>query len=214
MSTTTTQLMRRALLRFAAPSDPGLVAEARRLALAWIANRHALDPGLVDTVLPVAARTGDVALFDAMLAEARTTSDRLDRRNLLVALMSFGDPALARRGLGLLLDPAFDIRESSNALWTSHQYAQPRRDVHDFIKTNFEAFAQRVQRETPGSWPMYAERLCSDADRADVEAFWRDRIASYSGGARTLATTLESIELCTRLRAAQGGGVAAYLERY
>ena len=63
------------------------------------------------------------------------------------------------------------------------------------------------RRETPGGWPAYAERLCSDADRADVEAFWRDRIASYAGGARTLAKTLESIELCTRLRAAQGGGV-------
>jgi len=208
------QLMRRALLRFAAASDPKLAAEARRLAIAWIADRRALDSGLVDTVLPVAAQTGDVPLFEAMLAEARTTADRLDRRNLLVALMSFGDPVLASRGLNLLLDPAFDIREASNALRTSHRGAQPRRDVHEFIKANFEALTQRVQRDTPGGWPVYAERLCSDADRADVEAFWRDRIANYAGGARTLSQTLESIELCTRLRAAQGGSVTAYLQRY
>jgi cytosol alanyl aminopeptidase len=208
------QLLRRSLLRFAAPSDSGLVAQARRLALAWIADRRALDSGLVDTVLPVAARSGDAALFDAMLAEARSTSDRLDRRNLLVAMMSFGDAALAKRGLSLLLDPAFDIREASNALRISHDMAPPRRDVHDFIKASFDAFGQRVQRDTPGSWPSYAERLCSDADRADLEGFWRDRIAAYAGGTRTLVKSLESIELCTRLRAAQGGSVAAYLRRY
>jgi cytosol alanyl aminopeptidase len=165
-------------------------------------------------VLPVAARVGDAALFDAMLAEARTTTDRLDRRNLLVALMSFGDASLTERGLKLLLDPAFDIRESSDALWRTHDSAQPRRDVHEFIKTNFEAFARRVQRDSPGGWPTYAGRLCSDADRADVENFWRDRIAAYAGGARTLAQSLESIELCARLRAVQGASVAAYLRRY
>ena len=80
-------------------ADPALSAEARRLAVAWIADRRALDPGLADTVLKVAAATGDGALFDAMLAEARRTTDRLDRRNLLVALMSFRDAALAQRGL-------------------------------------------------------------------------------------------------------------------
>lgn len=208
------QLTRRALLRFAAASDVRLAAEARRLARAWIADRRALDAGLVDAVLPVAARSGDAALFDAMLAEARTTGDRLDRRNLIVALMSFGDPVLAKRGLGLLLDASFDIRELSNALWTTHYVAPPRRDVHEFVKANFDALAQRVQRDTPGGWPTYADRLCSDADRADVETFWRDRIAGYAGGARTLGQSLEAIELCTRLRAAQGGSVAQYLERY
>ena len=53
--------MRRSLLRFVAPYDPALAAEARRLALAWIADRKAVDPGLVDVVLVTAARTGDAA---------------------------------------------------------------------------------------------------------------------------------------------------------
>ncbi len=208
------QLMRRALLRFAAPSDPQLGVQARSLTAAWIADRRSLDAGLVDTVLPIAAHTGDASLFDAMLEAARSTGDSLDRRNLLVALMSFSDPALSDRGLRLLLDPTFDIRESSNALRISFSGAPPRRDIHEFVKANFEAFAQRVQRDAPGNWPMFAERLCSDPDRADVDAFWRDRIAAYAGGARVLAKTLESIELCTRLREAQGRSAAAFLKRY
>jgi alanyl aminopeptidase len=208
------ELLRRSLLGFAAPEDPELAAEARRLALAWTRDRTAVDPGLVDTVLLVATRGGDAALFDALLAAARATPDGLDRRNLLVALLAFGDPALARRGLELLLDPGFDIREAGTALWISRQATPPRRAAHDFVVANFDAYAKRVSRDSPGSWPTYATGLCTAQDRQEVEAFWRDRAGNYAGGTRNLAQALESIELCARLRAAQGPAVAAFLANY
>ncbi len=208
------QLLRRALIGFAAPDDAKLAAEARRLAMAWIGNRRAIDPGLVDTVLVVAARNGDTALFDAMLTEARSTADRLDRRNLMVALFSFTDAALSRRGQALLLDTGFDIRELTTAMRDAHYANPPRRATHEFIAANFDAFAGRVSRDAPGGWPMYAERLCTEKDRADVEAFWRDRVAKYPGGERNLAQALESIELCARLRTEQQKGVAAFLAKH
>ena len=208
------QLLRRSLVRFVAPEDPKLAAEARRLALSWIRDRTAVDAGMVDSVLLIAAQTGDATLFDAMLSEAKATSDSLDRRNLMFALVSFTDPALARRGMGILLDPAFDIRESGTALAYSRRSIPPRRETHDFIAANFEEMAKRVARDTPGGWPEYAAVLCSEKDRADVEAFWRDRIAKYAGGERNLRQALEQIELCARLRAKQEPAVAAFLAQH
>ena len=207
------QLLRRTVLRFVAPEDPKLAAEARRLAVGWIRDRKAIDPGMVDSVLLIAAQTGDATTFDALLAEAKATSDSLDRRNLMVALLAFTDPTLARRGLGVLLDPAFDIRESETALRISSYAIPPRRDTHDFIAANFDAMAKRVSTDTPGYWPSYAAGLCSESDRADVEAFWRDRIATYAGGERTLKQALEQIQLCAGLRAAQEQAVAAFLAK-
>jgi alanyl aminopeptidase len=207
------QLVRRSVIRFVAPDDLKLAAEARRLAIAWIGDRKAIDPGMVDSVLIVAAQSGDVATFDALLAEAKATSDGLDRRNLVIALLAFTDPTLARRGLGVMLDPVFDIRESGTALWISSNSIPPRRDTHDFIAANFDAMAKRVPPDTPGSWPYYAAGLCSEKDRADVETFWRDRIANYAGGARTLKQALEQIQLCAELRATQEQAVAAFLAR-
>jgi alanyl aminopeptidase len=208
------QLLRRSLMRFVAPEDPRLAADARRLALAWIKNRKAVDPSMVDSVLLIAARTGDAATFDAFLAEAKKASDSLDRRNLMIALLSFRDPTLVRRGMGLLLDPEFDIRESETA-WRYSRYWNPaRREVHDFIAANFDAMAKRVSRDTPGGWPGYAAGLCSEKDRADVETFWSERIANYAGGERTLKQALEQIELCTRLRGAQERAVAEFLARH
>jgi len=52
------QLLRRSLLAFVGPEDPVLAAQARKLAVAWIADRKAVDVGLADTVLLIAARTG------------------------------------------------------------------------------------------------------------------------------------------------------------
>jgi alanyl aminopeptidase len=208
------QFLRRSLIRFVAPEDSKLAAEARRLAFEWIRDRKAVDPGMVDSVLLIAAQTGDAATFDALLAEAKKSSDSLDRRNLMVALLSFADPALARRGLGVLLDPDFDVRESETALRISNVSTPPRRETHEFIAANFDAMAKRVSRDTPGSWPEYAAGLCSEKDRSDVETFWRDRIANYAGGERTLQQTLERIELCTRLRAAQERAVAGFLARH
>jgi alanyl aminopeptidase len=112
-----------------------------------------------------------------------------------------------------MLDPAFDIRESTTALWISSKAIPPRRDTHDFIAANFDALAKRVSSDTPGYWPSYAAGLCSEGDRAAVEAFWRDRIATYAGSERTLKQALEQIQLCTALRAAQEQAVAAFLAK-
>ncbi len=195
------QLLRRALMTLVAPEDPVLAAKARELALAWISDRKAVDPGLVDAVLITAARTGDAAMLNALMDAARTTQDRLDRRYLMMALFAFTDPALAQKGLALLLDPAFDVRESWTALRNVFYWIPARRATNDFIMANFDELTKTVARDAPGFWPHYASGLCSERDRADVEAFWQQRIKTYVGSDRELAQAVEAIRVCTQVRA-------------
>jgi len=194
------QLMRRTLLRFAAPYDPELLVEARRRALAWIADRKAEDPGMVDVVLITAARAGDPSLFEAMLAAARSTQEPLERRYLMMALFSFVDPALATRGLDLLLDPTFDVRETWTALYDAHGWNPTRRATYDYLVANFDAVAKTVDPDAPGRWLAFGAGLCSAKEWGEVEAFWKPRATTYPGAERRLASTLEAIELCARLR--------------
>ncbi len=195
------RLVRRALLRVVAPEDPRLSAEARRLALAWIKDRHAIDPGVVDVVLITAGKTSDAALLDALYAEAKTTGDRVDRRTLMMAVFSVDDPALAPKGMAILLDPAFDNRESWSALWRARSWNPGRRATHDYIVTNFEALARSVGPESPGSWPEYAQGLCSERDAADVAAFWKARVKNYAAVERQLTQTVDTIRVCAAVRA-------------
>jgi len=206
------QLLRRDLVRFVAPHDPVLAAQARRLALAWLRNRKAIDAGLVDAVLPAAARTGDPALFDAMLAEAKATTNRLDRRNLMIGLFSFREPELAERGLSLLLDPSFDVRESWTALYYASTLDPSRASTHAFIQARFDALAATVGRDTPGSWPFYAAGLCSRGERREVEAFWTPRVERYPGGERQLAHALEAIDVCIEVRAHASASGSRWLD--
>jgi alanyl aminopeptidase len=205
------ELLRRALLRFAAPFDPRLGGEARRLARAWLADRSAVPPAMVDTVLTVAAQTGDGALLDAFRTELSSTHDETDRRNLMIALFSFGDPALLQQGLEVLLDPNVDIRESLTALQYTEGVFRPQRALHEFFAAHFDALEARVERDRPGGWPGVAEGLCTARDRADVEAFWRPRIDRYAGGVRNLAQVLEGIDLCVQARAAHASDMRAFL---
>ena len=195
------QLLRRSLLRVVAAEDPQLAAQARRLTLAWIRDRNAIDPGMVDVVLMTAGRTGDAAMFDAMLAEAKATKDRLDRRYLMMALFAFENPALARNGMALLLDPTFDVRESWTSLHNGHYWNPTRHAANDFIAANFDALAKTVGRDSPGGWPFFASGFCSDKDRDDVEAFWKPRAANYPGADRELTQVIETIRACTAVRA-------------
>jgi alanyl aminopeptidase len=152
------QLMRRELVRFAAPYDPVLSADARRLSLAWLRDRAAISPLLVDVVLVTAARTGDAALFDAFLSAMRTTTERDVRASLLLALLTFEDRTLADRGLQLLLDPALDGRETWNTLWYAARLTPMRRATHDFLMANFDALAKTVSPYAPGGWPGVRDR--------------------------------------------------------
>jgi hypothetical protein len=204
------QLMRRTVLRFVGREDPQLAAKARKLALTWVKKRGTINPGMVEVVLTLAGQTGDAAMFDALLAEAKATADGLDRRNLMTALFSFTDPTLAKKGMALLLDPGFDARESRTALRNSFYANAARRETNDYIMTSFDALTKTVAKEAPGFWPHFASGLCSEKDRADVEAFWKERAKNYPGAERELALALEGIALCTRLRAAQGNAIAQF----
>ena len=208
------QLLRRSVIRFVAPEDPTLSAEARRLAVAWIGDRKAIDPGMVDSVMIVAAQTGDARTFDALLAEAGATSDGLDRRNLMVALLSFTDPALARRGMGVMLDPAFDIRESGTALWISSYSIPPRRETHEFIAANFDAMAKRVSRDAPGQLARLCRRpVQREGSRRRRVVLARSHCELCRRRANAEAERWSRSTCAAGLRAAQQAAVAAFLAK-
>src|SRR5688572_18420024 len=207
--------LRPALAEFLAVDggDPALHAEARLLALRWLDDRNAVDGTMVDTVLQAAARRGDRELFDRIVAAVATTSDRRERRWLYGALGSVGDPQLARAALALMLQPAHDYRESSQIAWTLANTPQGSALAYEFLKANFDALAARAPRDSPAFWPRWANNLCSEAARADLEGFFRERAPRHAGGPRNLAQSLERIALCAAFKERQQASLTAFLRR-
>ena len=123
-----TKLLRSALVGLVADEadDPALVAEASSLARKWLADRSAIEPEMLPTVLMVAARHGDAETFTAFLAAAKTSRDRRERGRLLAALGAFRDPSVQKLALNVTLSPDFDARESLVVL---REAAADRRDA-------------------------------------------------------------------------------------
>jgi alanyl aminopeptidase len=211
-----TELLRESLVPFVAREgdEPALVAEATRLARAWLADRGAVDAQIAPAVLDVAARHGDMELFHAYLAEAKKSVDRRERTRLLGALGLFQDPSVVPVALSLTLSPEFDARETVSILRGEASSRATRPAAWAFLKANFDALAARLPRESPARFPMLASGFGDAASRSDVETFFRDKAPRYMGGPRVLAQTLEQIQLRAALKAAQEKSVTEFLGRY
>jgi alanyl aminopeptidase len=208
--------LRKGVLPFVANmgDDEGLQAEARRLAEAWLENRSAVDPDMVSSVLETAALEGDRALFDRFLAEAKRSGERRDRILLLTALGTFRDPVLRAEALSLYLTDTFPILESAAIVRGAAFSESPevREGAWQFLKANYDAIVAKIPPEARGALPSFATGFCDEARRAEIEAFFRERVATLSGGPRNLAKTLERISQCEAFRKTAEPEVKAFLD--
>lgn len=196
-----------------AGDDRKLGMQAVVLAKRWLGNRRAIDGSMVQTVLESAARHGDRELFELFRTEARKTLDRPERHYLFAALGSFRDPVLSEAALALLLNGDHDIREATQIARTLSENARTGNTAYEFMKRNFDALVERSPRDAAAQFPRWGNQLCDESGRADMEAFFRERIGKFTGGPRILAQTVEAISLCAAFKRGQQAGLAEFLQR-
>ena len=211
-----TRLLRASLVPFVATDgdEPALSAEARRLALAWLKDRSAVEAEMVGGVLESAARHGDRALFDAYRTGVKAAKERRDRVRLFRGLGAFGDPALAKDAMAFALSGEFDSREADAILYAALGFPVGREAAWQFMKANYDAIVARMPREATGFMPYFAEGFCDAPHRQEVAEFFAGRAEKLPGGSRNLAQVLEGMELCIALRGAQEGSLREELARY
>src|SRR5262249_41157018 len=193
-----TQLLRVSLVPFIARegSDPELVAETRRLPLAWLDDRSAIDASMARPVLEAAAAHGDRALFDRFKAALAAAKERRDRVRLYAALATFPDPQLVGEALALYLAPETDPREASVLFLSALQEDAGSRATWKFTTENYDAILARMPRESTDLLPYAGGSFCDAGHRREVEEFFRARVDKLPGASRTLAQVLERIDLC------------------
>jgi cytosol alanyl aminopeptidase len=214
------RLLRSSLLPVVAnqAEDSELIAEAHRLALAWVEDHKALDQDIVSAVLNTAARHSDRALFDRLRSQAHKETGEDLRGTLLGALGSFRDPAILGTALSILLTDEFDSRESLTILFAAAGSPETRGPAFNFVRQNWDALVGRLPSEagfeSAAVLPFVAGDYCDDQHRAEVEAFFKGRSTRYAGGPRILDQVLEGISLCAASKSANQASVAEFLRKY
>jgi len=194
--------------------DPEAIAEAKRLALAWLDDHKAVDPDMVGIVLFTAARHGDRELFDRMRVAAKKETDEDFRGNLIFCLGAFQDPEIIKTAQSIVLTDEFDSRESQGILFAPAQMRQTRDLAYDFVKQNWNALIAKLPTDSGSFMPYIAGGYCDAEHRQDVENFFTGRSTKYTGGPRILTQVLEGIDLCVAYKNAQEGSVAEFLKTY
>ena len=211
-----TRLLRASLVPYVTKDgdEPELQAEAKRLALAWLADRSAVAAELVGGVLESAARHGDRALFDKYKEGIKTSKERRDRIRLFRALGAFDDPAILDDAFAFVMSPEFDSREAGNIIYASLDTPEGRAATWKYLQANYDSTVARMPREVTGFVPYYASGFCDEKHREEVAEFFAGRAEKLPGGQRNLAKVLESMDLCIALRGKQEGSLKEELARY
>ena len=194
--------------------DPEGIAEAKRLALAWLDDHKAVDPDMVGVVLSIAARHGDRDLFDRMRAAAKTETNESFRGDLIFCLGLFQDPEIVNTALPLALSGEFDVRESFGILFAPSERRQTRDLAYDFVKQNWDLMVAKLPTDTGAYVPYVAAGYCDAEHRKDAESFFTGRSTKFAGGPRILAQVLEGIDLCIAYKNAQEANVTEFVKSY
>ncbi|UQA59227.1 M1 family metallopeptidase [Polyangium aurulentum] len=193
--------------------DKAVQKEAHKLALAWLADRGAVHASLAPTLLRVAARTNDRALYDRILAAAKTETDHRMRGILLDALGRFTDTGLAKASLDLLLGGTFDLRESGSILMGLIQSEETRDTAYAFFKDHFDELTRKNKGDIGANAFYILGAFCDEAHRAEAAAFFGKRAEAFDNGPRVLATQLERMDQCIAQQKVNAPSIEAFLKK-
>jgi cytosol alanyl aminopeptidase len=193
--------------------DAGLLSETATRARAWLHDRKAVHPDLVETMLVLAAEGGDPAFHQELTEAARTEPERVTRVRMLQGLGAFRAPALVEANLKLVLGSELDIRESALLLWGAASDARSRDLAVRFVREHWDALLERMPKDSGAALVNVARGVCDAGRREEARAFFDGRSTRFLGGPRTFASAIEAMDLCIAYRARHQPSVAAWLER-
>lgn len=130
------------------------------------------------------------------------SSNAMLRARALSALAHTDNETAADWSRELLLSDSIKDNEIFYILYRQMDLANQRGKLDSWIQENFDALVARYPSWNKGQVAGLFDVYCSESDRARLQTFLEPRVEPLENGPRTLAHTLERIELCTALRAA------------
>jgi cytosol alanyl aminopeptidase len=213
------RLLRRDIVSAAATSggDEALAKEARELTERWLKDRRAVQPEMVQAVLSTAAYYGDAALHGQLIAEAEKTHDLREKQELIGALAQFRNSKLLEAGLEEVLADRIPLRDGFRLLLPGPS-PETRKVPFEFLKAHVDQLMAGNPTDMGFSLgatlPSVGRSFCDAQSRQELVTFFEPMTKKYDGAQHNLDQTLESVDQCVALVAAQGASVQEFLEKY
>ena len=193
--------------------DPEVIAAVRAMVDRALGGGAPLDPAMANTLLHVAAKQGDGALFDAIVAAAKRAESPEDYHRYLNTLTYFEDPILVQRALERTLTDEIRSQDTPSYL-------------RGFLETSSNGVNARTWTFAQQHWPEVVPKLsivggdptfvaglgsfCAAATRGEIRSFFTKN--PRPAAARALEQAIERINNCIDLRQKQAPILERWLE--
>ncbi len=177
-------------------------------------DKTAIAPNLLSRALRSAMAGGDMAMAEKLLEMAKNGSS-FEKGAAIGALAQAKDKDI----IGMLWDTALVDEDTltgrqANSLIQGLLGSEEHGDATwDWLKSNFKHFVEtRVPDVRKGGMPATAGHFCTTKRRDEAKSFFENNAKIIPGYERSLAQTLEGIELCVALKQTKAAETAQALK--
>jgi aminopeptidase N len=190
--------------------DPEAVAEAQKIAHAYLKDPPSVEGTIIGPALSVAAANGDSALYD-QFANAMDHAHNVDEYyHSLYALTAFRRPELAKRTVALI-DQGKIRQQDYTGVFSALLAESPAREIAwDYLKAHWDSLAEKVASFGGRGAVSALAGFCSVEMRDDIQKFFTDHRAP--GAERALRQSLERINSCIEFKQQQGANMQKFLQ--
>jgi alanyl aminopeptidase len=160
-------------------------------------HADAVPRDLRGTALAVAVQEGGTEAYDAAEKHFRASQDPTLRSQLLSAMGGTQDAKLIERARALVFEKGLLRRNEIFPLvggQTDEVATRPA--LRQWVDQHFTDLEARLAPAGAALVSLYAGGMCSDAEAADVESRFGERMQKIEGGPLELKQTVEAIRLC------------------
>lgn len=196
--------------------DAELIAQARRLSLKWLADRHSVPADLVPYVLAVSGEFADAAFYGKLVRAALDEKDHENKMALIRGFSRVRDPQLIQKNFALFASGSLSLSDSVSLVLSPafQRDRESRRMPLQFVKQRMselkDLLPRPLGRDYSVEFSMLAVSLCSEQDRLMAESVLAPMLNPEEGGRQRLTEALDAIRLCTAaVQATEGDFVHA-----
>lgn len=190
--------------------DVRVQALADSLTELYLSGSDACPPSLIQSVLGISARKGDLVLFERFRDLFVKTRDPQQRRALLSALGEFREPEVVEAALRFALEGPLRPNERTSIPNSIREEPALQERVYRWMKDSYDRVAQSIPDERMARLPRFASG-CSMEDLEDARAFFADPSRQPAGTDVELRKAEDAVNACVSLREREGGAASRYL---
>ena len=192
--------------------DPAVQAEAESETKQLFSGQKPGDPMLADAAVSLATINGTTEMYERLQQVAAKATDPDLKEAALHALTRFRAPELVMRTLMYAVSD--EVRNQDS--WTLIAMLLERRETQDlaweFVEQHWDQIERKATENSGARIVEAAGAFCTVEKRDEVGSFFAAH--AVEGAARTLEKTMDSINDCIQVRAAQEPALRGWLDAH